>query len=81
MGAAACAAYGKLNYPVVRGLCVLNAKTQRWCVGCLLRFDFSARLRCLAGRKLSQKWVLSLGLTPIEFLLLSQVIFLFSAGH
>lgn len=69
------AAYGQLNYPVVRDSVFLTAKTSAmvcWLfVGASI---FSASFALLGGQEIIEKWVTSLGLTPVEFLLLSQVI-------
>ena len=69
------AAYGQLNYPVVRDSVFLTAKTSAmvcWLfVGASI---FSASFALLGGQEIIERWVTSLGLTPIEFLLLSQVI-------
>jgi len=69
------AAYGKFNYPVVRDSVFLTAKTSAmvcWLfVGASI---FSASFALLGGQEIIENWVTSLGLTPIEFLLLSQVI-------
>ncbi len=69
------AAYGRLNYDVVRESAFLTAKTSAmvcWLfVGASI---FSASFALLGGQEVIEKWVTSLGLSPIEFLLLSQVI-------
>jgi len=69
------AAYGRLNYAVVRDSAFLTAKTSAmvcWLfVGASI---FSASFALLGGQEIIENWVTSLGLTPIEFLLLSQVI-------
>ena len=69
------AAYGRLNYTVVRESAFLTAKTSAmvcWLfVGASI---FSASFALLGGQEIIEKWVTSLGLSPIEFLLLSQVI-------
>jgi len=69
------AAYGQLNYEVVRDSVFLTAKTSAmvcWLfVGASI---FSASFALLGGQEIIEKWVTSLGLTPVEFLLLSQVI-------
>jgi len=69
------AAYGRFNYPVVRDSVFLTAKTSAmvcWLfVGASI---FSASFALLGGQEIIENWVTSLGLTPIEFLLLSQVI-------
>ena len=69
------AAYGRLNYEVVRDSVFLTAKTSAmvcWLfVGASI---FSASFALLGGQEIIERWVTSLGLTPIEFLLLSQVI-------
>ena len=68
------AAYGQFNYPVVRDSVFLTAKTSAmvcWLfVGASI---FSASFALLGGQEIVERWVTSLGLTPIEFLLLSQV--------
>ena len=69
------AAYGQFNYPVVRDSVFLTAKTSAmvcWLfVGASI---FSASFALLGGQEIIERWVTSLGLTPVEFLLLSQVI-------
>jgi TRAP-type mannitol/chloroaromatic compound transport system permease large subunit len=69
------AAYGALNYPVVRDSVFLTAKTSAmvcWLfVGASI---FSASFALLGGQEIIERWVTSLGLSPVEFLLLSQVI-------
>lgn len=69
------AAYGQFNYPVVRDSVFLTAKTSAmvcWLfVGASI---FSASFALLGGQEIIENWVTSLGLSPIEFLLLSQVI-------
>jgi TRAP-type mannitol/chloroaromatic compound transport system permease large subunit len=69
------AAYRQLNYEVLRESVFLTAKTSAmvcWLfVGASI---FSASFALLGGQEIIEKWVTSLGLSPIEFLLLSQVI-------
>jgi TRAP-type mannitol/chloroaromatic compound transport system permease large subunit len=68
-------AYRQLNYEVLRESVFLTAKTSAmvcWLfVGASI---FSASFALLGGQEIIEKWVTSLGLSPIEFLLLSQVI-------
>jgi TRAP-type mannitol/chloroaromatic compound transport system permease large subunit len=69
------AAYRQLNYGVVRESAYLTAKTSAmvcWLfVGSAI---FSAAFALLGGQELIERWVLSMNLSPIEFLLLSQFI-------
>lgn len=69
------AAYRQLSFSVLRESSFLTAKTTAmvcWLfVGSAI---FSAAFALLGGQELVEQWVLSLGLTPIEFLLLSQLI-------
>ncbi|RZJ07255.1 MAG: TRAP transporter large permease subunit, partial [Haliea sp.] len=68
-------AYRKLSFNVVRESVFLTIKTSAmvsWLfIGSAI---FSAAFALLGGQKIIEDWVLSLGLTPIQFLLLSQVI-------
>ncbi|HEX4880202.1 MAG TPA: TRAP transporter large permease subunit [Limnobacter sp.] len=69
------AGYRQLNLKVLQESSYLTAKTSAmvcWLfVGSAI---FSAAFALLGGQELVEQWVLSLGLTPIQFLLLSQVI-------
>ncbi|MDO9405072.1 MAG: TRAP transporter large permease subunit [Polaromonas sp.] len=68
-------AYRKLSFTVVRESVFLTIKTSAmvsWLfIGSAI---FSAAFALLGGQQIIEDWVLSLGLTPIQFLLLSQVI-------
>ncbi|HEX4842290.1 MAG TPA: TRAP transporter large permease subunit [Limnobacter sp.] len=67
--------YRQLTFNVLQESSYLTAKTSAmvcWLfVGSAI---FSAAFALLGGQELVEQWVLSLGLTPIQFLLLSQVI-------
>jgi TRAP-type mannitol/chloroaromatic compound transport system permease large subunit len=68
-------AYGKLNYPMVRESVFLAAKTSAmvcWLfVGSAI---FSAAFALLGGQEIINNWVIGMDLTPVEFLILSQVV-------
>lgn len=69
------AAYRQLNFGVLRESSFLTAKTTAMVCWLFVGSSiFSAAFALLGGQELVEQWVLSLGLTPIEFLLLSQVI-------
>lgn len=69
------AAYRQLNFNVLRESSFLTAKTTAMVCWLFVGSSiFSAAFALLGGQELVEEWVLSLGLTPIEFLLLSQVI-------
>lgn len=69
------AAYRQLNFSVLRESSFLTAKTTAMVCWLFVGSSiFSAAFALLGGQELVEQWVLSLGLTPIEFLLLSQVI-------
>jgi TRAP-type mannitol/chloroaromatic compound transport system permease large subunit len=74
-GALLAAAYGRLNYGVVKESAYLTAKTSAmvcWLfVGSAI---FSAAFALLGGQDLVENWVMSMNLTKTEFLILSQVI-------
>lgn len=74
-GALLAAAYGQLNFGVVKESVFLTAKTSAmvcWLfVGSAI---FSAAFALLGGQELVEKFVLSLDLTPIQFMILSQFI-------
>ncbi len=74
-GALLAAAYGRLNYGVVKESAYLTAKTSAmvcWLfVGSAI---FSAAFALLGGQELVENWVMSMNLTKVEFLILSQVI-------
>ena len=74
-GALLAAAYGRLNYIVVKESVFLTAKTSAMVCWLFVGSSiFSAAFALLGGQELVEKWVLSLGLTPVQFLILSQVI-------
>lgn len=69
------AGYRQLNYPVLRESVFLTSKTTAMVCWLFVGSSiFSAAFALLGGQELVENWVLSLGLTPIQFLLLSQVI-------
>jgi TRAP-type mannitol/chloroaromatic compound transport system permease large subunit len=74
-GALLAAAYGRLNAEVIKESVFLTAKTSAmvcWLfVGSAI---FSAAFALLGGQELVERWVMSMNLTKIEFLILSQVI-------
>ncbi|MFH7041218.1 TRAP transporter large permease subunit [Paucibacter sp. JuS9] len=69
------AAYRQLNFGVVRESVFLTAKTSAmvcWLfVGSAI---FAAAFALLGGQELVERWVLSMNLTPVQFLILSQLI-------
>jgi TRAP-type mannitol/chloroaromatic compound transport system permease large subunit len=74
-GALLAAAYGQLNFGVVKESVFLTAKTSAmvcWLfVGSAI---FSAAFALLGGQELVEKFVLDLDLTPIQFMILAQFI-------
>ena len=74
-GALLAAAYGQLNFGVVKESVFLTAKTSAmvcWLfVGSAI---FSAAFALLGGQELVEKFVLALDLTPIQFMILAQFI-------
>ena len=74
-GALLAAAYRRLNYNVVKESVFLTGKTSAMVCWLFVGSSiFSAAFALLGGQELVEKWVLGLGLTPIQFLILSQVI-------
>jgi TRAP-type mannitol/chloroaromatic compound transport system permease large subunit len=68
-------AYRQLNMEVVKESVFLTAKTSAMVCWLFVGSSiFSAAFALLGGQELIEKWVLGLGLTTIEFLILSQVI-------
>ena len=68
-------AYKQLNMDVVRESVFLTAKTSAMVCWLFVGSSiFSAAFALLGGQELIEKWVLGLGLSKIEFLILSQVI-------
>ena len=69
------AAYRQLNYGIVRDSVFLTAKTSAMVCWLFVGSSiFSAAFALLGGQELVEQWVMSLGLTKIQFLVLSQVI-------
>ncbi len=69
------AAYRRLNYPVLRESVFLTAKTSAMVCWLFVGSSiFSAAFALLGGQEIINQWVLSMNLTPIQFLLLAQVI-------
>jgi TRAP-type mannitol/chloroaromatic compound transport system permease large subunit len=69
------AAYGQLNFSVVKESVFLTAKTSAMVCWLFVGSSiFSASFALLGGQEIIEKWVLSLGLSPIEFLILAQFI-------
>jgi TRAP-type mannitol/chloroaromatic compound transport system permease large subunit len=69
------AAYRQLNFTVVKESVYLTAKTSAMVCWLFVGSSiFSAAFALLGGQDLVEKWVLSMNLTPLQFLLLSQFI-------
>jgi TRAP-type mannitol/chloroaromatic compound transport system permease large subunit len=69
------AAYGQLNFSVVKDSVFLTAKTSAMVCWLFVGSSiFSASFALLGGQEIIEKWVLSLGLSPVEFLILAQFI-------
>ncbi|MDP3620762.1 MAG: TRAP transporter large permease subunit [Polynucleobacter sp.] len=69
------AAYKQLNFKVIKESVFLTAKTGAMVCWLFVGSSiFSAAFALLGGQDLVEKWVLSLGLSPIEFMILAQVI-------
>jgi len=69
------AAYKQLNMTVIKESVFLTAKTGAMVCWLFVGSSiFSAAFALLGGQDLVEKWVLSLGLSPLQFLILSQVI-------
>lgn len=74
-GALLALAYRRLNLPVLRESVFLTAKTSAMVCWLFVGSSiFSAAFALLGGQRLIEEWVLSLGLTQIQFLLLAQAI-------
>lgn len=74
-GALLALAYRRLNLPVLREAVFLTAKTSAMVCWLFVGSSiFSAAFALLGGQRIIEEWVLSLGLTPIQFLLLAQII-------
>jgi TRAP-type mannitol/chloroaromatic compound transport system permease large subunit len=69
------AAYKQLNIRVIRESVFLTAKTGAMVCWLFVGSSiFSAAFALLGGQTLVENWVLSLGLSPMEFLILAQII-------
>jgi TRAP-type mannitol/chloroaromatic compound transport system permease large subunit len=69
------AAYKQLNMTVLKESVFLTAKTSAMVCWLFVGSSiFSAAFALLGGQELVEKWVLSLNMTPLQFLLLSQFI-------
>jgi TRAP-type mannitol/chloroaromatic compound transport system permease large subunit len=69
------AAYRQLNYGVLKESAFLTAKTSAMVCWLFVGSSiFSAAFALLGGQEVIEKWVLSLNLTPLQFMLLSQFI-------
>jgi TRAP-type mannitol/chloroaromatic compound transport system permease large subunit len=69
------AAYKQLNFTVVKESVFLTAKTSAMVCWLFVGSSiFSAAFALLGGQNLVEKWVLSLNMTPLQFMLLSQFI-------
>ena len=69
------AAYGRLNFGVVKESVFLTAKTSAMVCWLFVGSSiFSAAFALLGGQELVEKFVLSMNLTPIQFMLLAQFI-------
>ncbi len=69
------AAYRRLNVTVVRESVYLTAKTSAMVCWLFVGSSiFSAAFALLGGQDLINKWVLSMDLTPVQFMLLAQAI-------
>ncbi|HKY03095.1 MAG TPA: TRAP transporter large permease subunit [Burkholderiales bacterium] len=74
-GALLAAAYRRLNRPVITESVFLTAKTTAMVCWLFVGSSiFSAAFALLGGQELVEQWVLSMDLTPIQFLILAQVI-------
>jgi TRAP-type mannitol/chloroaromatic compound transport system permease large subunit len=69
------AAYGRLNMGVVRESVFLTAKTSAMVCWLFVGSSiFSAAFALLGGQEIINQWVLSLDMTPTQFMILAQVI-------
>ncbi|WP_129559394.1 TRAP transporter large permease subunit, partial [Bordetella pertussis] len=74
-GALLALAYRRLTMPVLRESVYLTAKTSAMVCWLFVGSSiFSAAFALLGGQGIVEQWVLSLGLTPIQFMLLAQII-------
>ncbi len=69
------AAYGRLNFGVVKESVFLTAKTSAMVCWLFVGSSiFSAAFALLGGQEIINQWVLSLNMTPTQFMILAQVI-------
>ncbi len=69
------AAYGKLSLGLVKESAFLTAKTTAMVCWLFVGSSiFSAAFALLGGQEIIERWVLSLNMTPFQFLLLAQVV-------
>ncbi|MES2945842.1 MAG: TRAP transporter large permease subunit [Pseudomonadota bacterium] len=69
------AAYRKLNLPVLRESVYLTAKTSAMVCWLFVGSSiFSAAFALLGGQEIINQWVLSLNMTPVQFMILAQVV-------
>ncbi|MGZ9895941.1 TRAP transporter large permease [Bordetella bronchiseptica] len=74
-GALLALAYRRLTMPVLKESVYLTAKTSAMVCWLFVGSSiFSAAFALLGGQGIVEQWVLSLGLTPIQFMLLAQII-------
>jgi tripartite ATP-independent transporter DctM subunit len=74
-GALLALAYRRLTFPVIKDSVFLTAKTSAMVCWLFVGSSiFSAAFALLGGQQVIEKWVLSLGLTPVEFMLLAQIL-------
>ncbi|MDN3987284.1 TRAP transporter large permease [Zwartia vadi] len=74
-GALLALAYGRLNMEVLKESTFLTAKTSAMVCWLFVGSSiFSAAFALLGGQKIIEDWVLSLGLTSLEFMLLAQIL-------
>jgi len=74
-GALLALAYRRLNMPILKESVFLTAKTSAMVCWLFVGSSiFSAAFALLGGQRIIEEWVLSLGLTQIQFMLLAQVI-------
>jgi len=68
-------AYRRLNYPMMRESVYLAAKTSAMVCWLFVGSSiFSAAFALLGGQELINNWVLGMDLTPIEFMILAQIV-------
>ncbi len=74
-GVVLAAMYRRLNMPVLKESVFLTAKTSAMVCWLFVGSSiFSAAFALLGGQQIIEEWVLSMGLSPVEFMLLAQII-------